>query len=312
MKNGVVIKSTGSWYKVMDSNRIIYDCKLAGKIRLDGRKSTNPVVVGDKVEIQQQGSESDWLIEKVNERNNYIIRRSLNLSKQSHIIAANIDIAVIVATPYFPATTTGFIDRCLVTCEAYRIKPILFINKTDIDEMVLDKANDWTELYRSLGYIVICGSAIKGNGLSELKSNLINKTSLFIGHSGVGKSSLMNALQPTIKQKTEQISLVHFKGKHTTTFTEMFVLNEGGFIIDSPGIKELGLLEMKKEEIGHYFPEFMQLLNECKFNNCTHVKEPGCAVRLALDNGKISEERYYNYLKILDGDEMEWNEWENE
>lgn len=310
---GVVTKSTGSWYCVRLENGEHIDARLAGKIRLEGRKSTNPVVVGDVVELEMEPNEDKGVIQKIEQRKNYIIRRSLNLSKQTHILAANIDQAVLVATLVFPRTSTGFIDRFLVTCEAYSIPVMIIFNKKDLmNEALLEVQQELMQMYENIGYSTLLVSAHDEKDIASIRKLLHNKTTLVAGHSGVGKSTLINSIEPGLELKTGVISDVHAKGKHTTTFTELFELGDGGFVIDSPGIKELGLVEMKKEEVGHYFPEIRERMNECRFNNCTHENEPACAVKLAVENGEIDAERYHNYLKMLHSDEMDWNDWEVE
>lgn len=307
---GLVTKSTGSWYALRTDAGSRVKARLAGKIRLEGKKSTNPVVVGDIVEFEMEDDTAT--IKKIYPRKNYIIRKSLNLSKQTHILAANLDQAIIIATLVLPKTSTGFIDRVLVTCEAYSIKPILVFNKKDLlEDDALELQMELIGNYNRIGYETHLVSAFSQEDVQTLKAILKNKTSLIIGHSGVGKSTLINAVEPTLDLKTGAISHTHLKGMHTTTFTELFELKEGGFVIDSPGIKELGLVEMKREEVGHYFPEIRSRMNQCRFNNCTHTIEPACAVKEALENGAIDPDRFHNYLSILNGEEMEWNEWEN-
>ena len=308
---GLITKSTGSWYSIRTENGRFFQGRLAGKIRLDGRKSTNPVVVGDWVEFNIDEKDDVAVIQEILPRRNYIIRRSLNLSKQTHILAANIDQAVLMATLVMPRTSTGFIDRFLVTCEAYSIPAILLFNKNDLLSVELKEIQQGImEMYSSIGYTCYSVSSFEKDDVQLVKHLLAGKTTLFAGHSGVGKSTFINAIQPGLDLKTGEISEVHLKGKHTTTFTELFELNEGGFIIDSPGIKELGLVEMKPEEVGHYFPEIRNKMNDCKFNNCKHENEPHCAVIKAVEEGVIYEERYINYLKMLNGDEMSWKDWE--
>ena len=310
---GLVVKSTGSWYWVRVESGKILEARLAGKIRLEGRKTTNPVVVGDKVEIEKEADQETAIISSIEARKNYIIRKSLNLSKQAHILAANLDQAILIATLLFPRTSTGFIDRFLVTAEAYSIKPIIIFNKKDLLEGELMQAQEeLISIYEKIGYPVFLMSSKDENDLVILRNLLRDKTTLIAGHSGVGKSTLINACDESISQKTGEISESHFKGKHTTTFTELFELNFGGFVIDSPGIKELGLVEMKKEEVGHYFPEIRAKMRECKFNNCLHVNEPHCAILRAVEEGEIDAERYHNYLSILNGEEMDWKKWEIE
>jgi ribosome biogenesis GTPase len=306
---GTVIKSTGSNYLVKIDDKI-YNCKLQGKIRLDGRKTTNPIAVGDWVEVLFE-NENEVSIIKIYPRKNYIIRKSLNLSKQAHIIASNLDQAVLIATLVYPRTSLGFIDRFLITAEAYQIPAKLIFNKCDLlTKELMAYQKEIINIYKIAGYDCFEISSYNKQHVNNLKEIFKDKTTLIAGHSGVGKSTLINALEPGLDIKTGQISQVHSKGKHTTTFAELHALNFGGSIIDSPGIKELGLVEMKKEEVGHYFPEIRALMNDCKFNNCLHVNEPKCAVIKAVEEGKLSEERYISYLKILNGEEMEWNEWE--
>ena len=308
---GLVVKSTGSWYSIRSEDRQYVQGRLAGKIRLEGRKSTNPVVVGDWVEFTIDVNDTVAVIQEILPRKNYIIRRSLNLSKQTHILAANIDQAVLMATLVMPRTSTGFIDRFLVTCEAYSIPAILLFNKKDLlNSELLQIQKGIMDMYSSIGYTCYAVSSFNQEDIQLVKNLLSNKTTLVAGHSGVGKSTFINAVQPELNLKTGEISDVHLKGKHTTTFTELFELNSGGFIIDSPGIKELGLVEMKPEEVGHYFPEIREVMNDCKFNNCRHENEPHCAVIKAVEDGNIYEERYINYLKMLNGDEMNWKDWE--
>ncbi|MBS1652626.1 MAG: ribosome small subunit-dependent GTPase A [Bacteroidetes bacterium] len=305
----LIIKSTGSNYVVRHEDKC-FTAKLSGKIRLDNRKSTNPIAVGDLVEIEVENEQA--VIIKILPRKNYIIRKSLNLSKQVHILAANIDLAALVVTVAAPKTSTGFIDRFLVTAEAYSIAAVLVFNKSDlVDDGLKSYQQYLINLYSSIGYTCIEVSCVTKTGLGDLIKILKNKTTLLSGHSGVGKSSLINAIEPTYNLKTGAISLAHLKGTHTTTFAEIFKLHFGGNIIDSPGIKELGLVEMTKEEVGHYFPEIRKVMNECKFNNCLHQNEPKCVVIKAVEEGKISEERYINYLKILNGEEMDWTHWSN-
>lgn len=288
----------------------VLDCRLKGKIRLDGRKSTNPVAVGDTVDIETD-KEGNTVIAKIHERKNYIIRKSINLSKQVQIIASNMDQAILIATLVAPRTSLGFIDRFLVTAEAYDIPAIIVFNKKDIlNEELLSIQQQVMDMYRNIGYDCYLVSAFDKNDIGQMKGLLKDKTSLVSGHSGVGKSSLVNGIEPSLDIKTGDISEVHSKGMHTTTFAELHALSFGGNIIDTPGIKELGLVEMKKEEVGHYFPEIRALMNDCRFNNCIHVNEPGCAVVKAVEEGRIYAERYHSYLGILNGEEMDWKEWE--
>lgn len=306
---GLVVKSTGSWYSVRTDNNIIIECRLTGKIRLDERKTTNPIAVGDLVEIEVENNEGKII--SILPRKNYIIRKSINLSKQAHILASNLDQAFLIATLVAPRTSLGFIDRFLITAEAYHIPAKIIFNKIDVLDDELQQIQDSIiNLYSKIGYECFKISAFKHTDIELIKKQLKNKTTLIAGHSGVGKSTLINAIEPNLTLRTGDISQAHLKGTHTTTFAELFPLSFGGNIIDSPGIKELGLVEMKKEEVGHYFPEIRRLMNECKFNNCLHVNEPKCAVLEALKDGLISEERYQSYLGILNGEEMDWKEWE--
>jgi ribosome biogenesis GTPase len=306
---GIVVKSTGARYLVRTDKGKVLDCVLKGKLRLDGRKTTNPVAVGDKVDLETEGD--DTVISTIHPRKNYIIRKSINLSKQAQILASNLDQAILVATLVSPRTSLGFIDRFLVTAEAYSIPAKLIFNKSDIlNEELLQLQQEIIDIYTKVGYECIVVSGINGKNLERVKELLKDKTTLLSGHSGVGKSTLINVIEPTLNLKTGEISSVHSKGMHTTTFAELHELSFGGFIIDTPGIKELGLVEMKKEEVGHYFPEIRERMNDCKFNNCLHVNEPKCAVKAAVENGDISEERYHSYLGILNGEEMDWEEWE--
>lgn len=307
---GIVAKSTGSRYLVRKQDGEILECVLKGKIRLDGRKTTNPVAVGDVVEVEADEN-GDYVISAIQPRKNYIIRKSINLSKQAQILASNLDQAILVVTMVAPRTSLGFIDRFLITAEAYSVPAILVFNKSDMmDEELLGLQQEIISIYEKIGYKCIVISSTEKKNLEEVKQLLKDKTTLVSGHSGVGKSTFINAIEPSLDLKTGDISAVHLKGMHTTTFAELHPLSFGGFIIDTPGIKELGLVEMKKEEVGHYFPEIRERMNDCKFNNCLHVNEPGCAVKKALDAGEISEERYYSYLGILNGEEMDWKEWE--
>ncbi len=306
---GLVIKSTGSKYLVKSGEQII-DCLLKGKIRLEGRKTTNPIAVGDIVEIEMDKN-NEYSIIKIEARKNYIIRKSINLSKQSQILASNLDQAVIIATLVAPRTSLGFIDRFLVTAEAYHIPAKIIFNKCDLlDEESRIIQQNIIQIYSNIGYSCYEVSATENIGIRELEAVFKDKTTLITGHSGVGKSSFINTLQPGFNLKTGKISSAHLKGMHTTTFAELFSLDFGGYIIDTPGIKELGLVEMKKEELGHYFPEIRQFMSKCKFNNCLHINEPKCAVIQAVENGAISEERYQSYFGMLNGEEMDWKDWE--
>ena len=306
---GLVIKSTGSRYQVK-AGQEIYDCVLKGKIRLEDRKTTNPIAVGDIVDfdIEENGEAS---IKKIHPRKNYIIRKSINLSKQAQILASNLDQTILIATLVSPRTSLGFIDRFLITAEAYRIPAKLIFNKCDLlNEEMQAAQKEIINLYTKIGYECFEVSSYDTKQIEALRSVFKDQTTLIAGHSGVGKSTFINALEPGLNLRTGEISTAHAKGMHTTTFAELHPLSFGGNIIDSPGIKELGLVEMKKEEVGHYFPEIRALMNECKFNNCIHVNEPKCAVIAAVEKGEISAERYSSYLGILSGEEMDWKEWE--
>lgn len=303
---GIVYKSTGSWYSVKAENGTFYDCRIKGKFRIGGIKSTNPVAVGDHVDfdIEKKGDETVGVIKHIDERENYIIRKSVNLSKQTHIIAANIDVAFLLITLNNPPTFTTFIDRFLVTAEAYHIKAVLLFNKIDTyNEDELLEIKFLAALYRKIGYECIGISAITGKNIDKVKAQMQDKVTMFSGHSGVGKSTLINAIEPDLDLKTSKISEQHLQGQHTTTFAEMFDLSFGGQIIDTPGIKGFGVVEMDKEELGDYFPEFFELKENCKFNNCLHLEEPQCAVKEALENEEIAWSRYKSYLQILEGEE---------
>lgn len=301
---GLVYKSTGSWYTVKEENSgVFYQCRIKGKMRLKGIKNTNPVAVGDYVAFQQEEG-LQGVITGVEERQNYIIRKSVNLSKQTHIIAANIDLAFLVVTLNNPPTSTTFIDRFLVTAEAYSIKTVLLFNKVDTytpDELA--EVKYLAQLYRKVGYECIGISATTGKNIEKVKETMRGKTSVVSGHSGAGKSTLINAIAPQLALKTGEISLQHQQGQHTTTFAEMFDLPFGAHIIDTPGIKGFGMVEIDKHELTDYFPEFFALKEDCKFNNCLHTDEPHCAVKEALENDEIAWSRYKSYLQILEGDE---------
>lgn len=299
MEKGVVIKSTGSWYLVRNDKGEQVQCRIRGKLRLKGSRTTNPVAVGDVVELEK-GSDG-YIIARIGERRNYVIRKSTNLSKESHIIAANIDLALLIATIDHPETSTVFIDRFLATTEAYRIPAAIVFNKTDLyDETALSRLEELKSLYESIGYPVLAISASRGDNLEEVKNLLKDKITVLSGMSGVGKSSLINRIEPELHLKTALISEAHDTGRHTTTFAEMFELKEGGYIIDTPGLRSFGMIDMQKEEISHFFPEIFRTASQCRFYNCTHTHEPGCAVIEALRQGKISESRYWSYLSILE------------
>lgn len=306
---GTVYKSTGSWYSVKAENGSFYDCRIRGKFRMGGIRSTNPVAVGDRVQIdiEKKGDEETGVISHIFPRDNYIIRRSVNLSKQTHIIAANIDTAFLLVTLNNPPTFTAFIDRFLVTAEAYHIRAVILFNKIDTyneDELLEIKL--LAALYRKVGYECVGISAITGKNLDKVKTLMQDKVSMFSGHSGTGKSTLINAVEPGLNLRTAEISEQHLQGQHTTTFAEMFDLSFGGQIIDTPGIKGFGLVEMKKEELADYFPEFFALKGKCRFNNCMHLEEPHCAVKEALENDEIAWSRYRSYLQILEDEEEQY------
>ncbi|NVO03617.1 MAG: ribosome small subunit-dependent GTPase A [Bacteroidetes bacterium] len=310
---GIVIKSTGSWYFVQNENGQKIDCKLKGNFRIKNIRTTNPVSVGDIVEytVLENEDKDIGLIHKIHERKNYIIRKATNLSKQSHIIAANIDQALLMATIASPRTSLGFMDRFLVTAEAYQIPVKIIFNKIDIyDKKNKADLKKIIDVYTSVGYECYSISALKKNNIDVIKELMKDKISLISGHSGVGKSAMINVIEPNLDLKTGEISSVHLKGKHTTTFAEMHPLSFGGYIIDTPGIKEFGVLEFQKEQVSHYFPEMLKILNGCQFNNCTHTHEPNCAVKDAVATDEISESRYINYLNILNNVEMDEKEWE--
>ena len=302
---GRVIKSTGSCYKVTLNNQNCVNARLKGNLRLMESRSTNPIAVGDFVDLMPE-SEGNFLIEKIHERTNHIIRRSVNLSKKKQVIAANIDQAILICTIDEPKTLYGFMDRFLATAEAYNIPAIIVFNKVDLySKESLGELEYRESVYRVAGYRTLRTSAVSGEGISELKTLLKEKVSLFSGHSGVGKSTLTNSLQPGLELKTSLISEANNQGKHTTTFAEMHSLLFGGYIIDTPGIRGFGLVDLEDVEISHLFPEIFKFQSKCKFNDCKHLEEPGCAVREAIQINKIALSRYNSYLSMLNGDEEE-------
>lgn len=301
MPIGRVIKSTGSWYDVRDDAGTVSQCRLRGKIRLDGLRTTNPVAVGDLVNFEKERDKETCVIDKILPRTNVIVRKSVNLSKESHIIAANVDQAILVATIAQPRTSTGFIDRFTVTAEAYHIPVIIVFNKCDLyNEEQNAQAEELMKVYNGIGYQSFVISAKTGHNCDRLKSIMQDKISMFSGHSGVGKSALVNKLDPSLDIRVGEISEVHEKGKHTTTFAQMYQLGFGGYIIDTPGIKEFALFDMEKETLAQRFPEMRALMHECRFNNCTHLHEPHCAIKSAVENNEIAGWRYENYCNMMD------------
>ena len=299
---GLVYKSTGSSYTVRTEDQQVFECRIKGKFRIKGIKSTNPIAVGDVVDFELDNStdETIGLIHHIHDRKNYIVRKSVNLSKQTHIIAANIDVVFLLITINNPPTTTSFIDRFLVTAEAYGIEAVLVFNKIDtFDEAMLDEQLYLQHIYSEIGYQCIRVSAVNGKGIETLKDLMKEKVCMFSGHSGVGKSTLVNALEPELNLRTKHISEQSMQGQHTTTFAELFSIPEGGDLIDTPGIKEFGILDVEENELSHYFPEMRKYLGQCKYNNCTHVNEPGCVVLEKLNEGYIHPYRYQSYLNIL-------------
>ena len=300
--SGTVIRATGSWYEVLHEG-VVVRCRIRGRLRLRGVRSTNPVVVGDRVvcEADESGENGDWAIVDIAPRDNYIIRRASNLSKESHIIAANIDRALLLVTLRAPATPTEFVDRFLVTCEAYKVPVTLVLSKRDLQDD--DAVTEFRALYEAIGYEVIEASAATGLGIDRLRTLLAAGTTLLSGNSGVGKSTLVGLIEPGLDIRTGEISQSHHKGRHTTTFSTMYPLSGGGAVIDTPGIKGFGLIDIADAELARYFPEMMRLAPDCRFYNCTHTHEPGCAVAAAVAAGEVSAARYESYLKMLDEDE---------
>ncbi len=299
MERGTVIKSTGSWYVVRLENGRLAECRIRGKFRMDGIRTTNPVAVGDIVRVEE--SQDGCLISGIEPRKNYIIRKSTNLSKEAHILASNVEQALLIVTINHPVTSTVFIDRFLASAEAYNIPVVLVFNKLDLyDEEDRAMLGGLSAIYEKIGYPCYGVSTLTGENIPVISGLLRNKVSVLSGLSGVGKSSLINKIEPGLKLKTAVISDAHNSGKHTTTFAEMFPLSEGGYIIDTPGIRSFGMIDMKREEISHYFPEIFAEAKKCRFYNCTHLHEPGCAVLAAVENDEISGSRYASYLSMME------------
>lgn len=303
---GIVYKSTGSWYTVKAEDGTFYLCRIKGKFRIKGIKSTNPIAVGDVVnfDLDRSTDQTIGLITNIHDRKNYIVRKSVNLSKQIHIIASNIDQMFLLVTMNYPHTSTTFIDRFLATAEAYNIKAILIFNKIDtLEAEELDNQLFLQHIYSSIGYKCLRVSATENKGIEELKELMKDSTSMFSGHSGVGKSTLVNTLEPSLNLKTTEISESNKQGQHTTTFAEMYDLSFGAKIIDTPGIRGFGVVDMQPQEVTDYFPEFFKLKENCKFNNCLHKDEPHCAVKEALEKDQVFWSRYRSYIQILEGDD---------
>ncbi|GAB2573515.1 ribosome small subunit-dependent GTPase A [Spirosoma areae] len=303
MQNGLVIRSTGSWYDIRNADGHIFQGRLKGKFKLQGLKVTNPIAVGDRVIFEVEDKvENTAIITDISPRQNYIIRQSVHKTAHGHILAANLDQAVLLATLTLPRTSLGFIDRFLVSAESFRIQTAVVFNKTDIlNEEGLAYQQEIMDMYERIGYKCLSTSATEGEGVDAFRQLLDHKVTLLSGHSGVGKSSLVNAIAPDLNLRTNEVSTFANKGVHTTTFAEMFELAPETYIIDTPGIKELGLMDTSKEEISHYFPEMRDRLNQCRFNNCLHLNEPGCAIKDAVAEGEIAESRYMSYLSMVEG-----------
>ena len=306
---GLVYKSTGSWYSVKTPTNEQFDCRIKGKFRLDGIKSTNPIAVGDYVdfELEKNSDVVTGVINNICERKNYVLRKSVNLSKQTHILASNIDVVFLIITISSPVTSTNFIDRFLLTSNAYSINTILLFNKIDlldkVEKKILKKLID---IYTNIGYECYEISAKNQYNIDKVQSLMKDKVSMFGGHSGVGKSTLINSLQPNLNLRTNNISVQHAQGQHTTTNAELYDLDFGAKIIDTPGIRGFGIVDFNKSDIKNYFPEFYKLVNQCKFNDCMHVNEPKCIVKQSVDEGTIANSRYENYLQILEDDKSSY------
>lgn len=301
MRKGLVIKSTGSWYQVLETDtQIIYEARIRGKFKLLKTRLTNPLAVGDFVEFQLEQDDIAW-ITKIEPRKNYLIRKSVNLSKESHIIASNLDIACFIFTLRFPETSLGFLDRFLACCEAYSIKPLILFNKIDtLEPSEIEILDEISHLYESIGYETLKISSVSKENLDILQEKIKDKVSVFFGHSGCGKSTLVNTLQPNLNLKTGEISDTHLKGKHTTTFAQMHFWHFGGSVIDTPGVREFAMIDVEKEEIQHFFPDIFQLGRDCKFHNCLHINEPKCQVINSIENEELAESRYITYLKLME------------
>lgn len=314
MNRGLVIRSTGSWYAVKSDTGETLDCRIKGKLRMKGVRTTNPIAVGDRVCFEIQNDETsesgqNGVIYEIETRKNYIIRKASNLSKESQIIAANVDQVFLVVTVNYPVTLPGFIDRYLISAEAYRVPAALVFNKLDLyNEKDYEKLDELLQTYESIGYPCYQISAEKNFNIDPLREAMKGKISLLSGHSGVGKSTLLNALQPGLNLKTSEISDAHQQGKHTTTFAEMFEMDGGGYMVDTPGIRGFGVIDMEKTEISHYFPEMFGLLGLCRFFNCTHTHEPGCAVKTAVENGEVPATRYESYLSLFAEENSKYRE----
>lgn len=305
LQTGRVYKSTGSWYRVRTEDSGFLDCRIVGKMRLSGSKSTNPIAVGDWVDVSEQ-EDGTGIIHAVHERDNYVIRKSTKLSKQSHVLAANLDQVVVVTTIVQPRIALGLIDRVLVTAEAYGIPAAIVFNKFDLyDESAIDRLAEVMAIYDPVGYTCLFTSTITGKHIDQVEALFHGKTSLLTGHSGVGKSSLINAIDPSLELKIKDVSAYNEKGQHTTTFAEMHELSNGSYLIDTPGVRSFGVFDFEKEKLGHYFPEIRELMHDCRFHNCAHINEPGCAVKAAYEDGGLAAVRYESYLNLYHDEDLQ-------